>query len=145
MRETGRERERPTRGEANAAHVLRARRRLRELLPFLEGEAKSATTKALQEPDTWAAEYWGEEEVVEIADDGGNMDTGRPEQRELLPPQLGATGRPDPQPGLPPQAAEEDHVRGADSEGTSLRRRFFAPGKEPRRRFTSPSSADQDN
>ena len=96
---------RQTRGEAEATHVFRARRRLRALLPFLEEEARSATQQALQKLDAWAAEYWGTEEVVETVDDGGEANAmGRPEPGGPLQPQ---PGRPELQPPLPPQTEGE--------------------------------------
>ena len=64
------------RGAANAAHVLRARRHLRHLVPFpLDAGAKTAVQKALKELNDWAREYWGPE-LVEIVEDDDENDTG---------------------------------------------------------------------
>ena len=55
---------REEKGAANAAHVLRARRHLRHLVPFLlDAGAKTAVQKALKELNDWAREYWGPELV----------------------------------------------------------------------------------
>ena len=55
---------REERGAANAAHVLRARRHLRHLVPFLlDADAKTAVQKALKKLNDWAREYWGPELV----------------------------------------------------------------------------------
>eukprot|EP00439_Symbiodinium_sp_Y106_P072007 s2720_g13.t1 len=88
---------REERGAANAAHVLRARRHLRHLVPFLlDADAKTAVQKALKELKDWAREYWGPELVEIVEDDGENNTGGRPELRAPLPPQRGVEGRPEP-------------------------------------------------
>ena len=125
----------PERGAANAAHVLRARRHLRHLLPFLlDADTREATQKALKELNDWAREYWGPELVEIVDDDGENAAGGRPEPRAPLPPQWGAEGRPDPHVHVQPPLPPEEELKGESAEY-----------KEPRRRFTSPSSLDQDD
>ena len=90
----------------------------------------------LQELEAWATEYWGNEEVVEIVDDGGEADAmGRPELGQPLPQPGAEPRRPELQPPLPPQTEGRVRVRGPNN----------SEANEPRRRFTSPSSLDQDD
>ena len=67
---------REEKGAADAAHVLRARRHLRHLVPFLlDADAKTAVQKALKELNDWAREYWGPE-LVEIVEDDDENEAG---------------------------------------------------------------------
>ena len=123
------------RGAANAAYVLRARRHLRHLVPFLlDAGAKTAVQKALKELNDWAREYWGPELVEIVEDDDENDTGGRPEPRAPLPPQRGMEGRPEPRARVQPPPLPEAELKGDSTES-----------REPRRRFTSPSSLDHDD
>ena len=108
---------REERGAANAAHVLRARRHLRHLVPFLlDADAKTAVQKALKELNDWAREYWGPELVEIVEDDDENDAGGRPEPRAPLPPQRGVEGRPEPRARVQPPPRPEAELRGENTE-----------------------------
>ena len=67
----------PCRKKEEREREREAKRRLRALLPFLEGDTWRAATQALKELDEWAAEYWGGDEAVEIVEDEGDADRGK--------------------------------------------------------------------
>ena len=102
-----------------------------------QGKNKQEQTKdgrRQRERDDWAREYWGQELVEIVEDDGENNTRGRPEPRAPLPPQRGVEGRPEPRARVQPPPLPEAELRGENTES-----------REPRRRFTSPSSLDQDD
>ena len=77
----------------------------------------------LQELDAWATEYWGNEEVVEIVDDGGEADAmGRPELGQPLPQPGAEPRRPELQPPLPPQTEGRVRVRGPNNQRAAVHR-----------------------
>ena len=99
---------REERGAANAAHVLRARRQLRHLVPFLlDAGAKTTVEKALKELNDWAREYWGPELVEIVEEDDENDTGGRPEHRAQVP-----------RARVPPPPPPEAELKGESTDGS---------------------------
>ena len=123
-------------GGPQAIHVYRAKRKLRQLQPFLTGEMQTMVNIAVMHLQQWTTEHWGDD--VELVEDSA------PEQPE---PQEGAA-RPSTSTttadGGPAEAASTERptttAAAAEVNAVSGGRR-----REPRRRFTTPSSLDNDD
>ena len=105
-------------GQPQALHVYRAKRKLRQLQPFLVGDLQREVRVALLHLAQWTTEHWGEEVELVQDNDDSNVDEG----------------------------GEATAAR-ASKPTTTAAEQWGSEGAEPRRRrsLDSPSSLDNDD
>ena len=119
-------------GGPQAIHVYRAKRKLRQLQPFLVGEMQSMVNVAVMHLNQWTTEHWGEE--VELVEDSA------PDQHG---PQEGAA-----RPSASTTTADGgSNVAARTTRPSTTTDGDLSEGTEPRRRraLDSPSSLDNDD